>query len=86
MATTLGPIIKQLEEKQRRIYPVAVGEAVIFRDNTNAEVSEDTMDTIFGWNRNYISFVTVDSENYVEWNPALDPDFIVDVDVDPEEL
>ncbi len=39
--------IKQLKKKGNSFYPVTVGEAVIFKDNTNAEVREQEMEEIF---------------------------------------
>jgi hypothetical protein len=41
--------IKQLKEKKTDeiFYPVTVGEAVIFEDRTNADLSEVSMDNIF---------------------------------------
>lgn len=49
--------IKQLKEKKTNetFYPVTVGEAVIYEDRTNADLSEVSMDNIFDWNRNYIN-------------------------------
>lgn len=59
--------IKQLKEKKTDeiFYPVTVGEAVIYQDRTNADLSEVTMDSIFDWNRNYIDLIPTKSNNYV---------------------
>ena len=57
--------IKQLKEKNIGIYPVTVGEAVIFKDNTDAEIEEREMDDIFKWNRNYINLIETESDNYM---------------------
>ena len=58
--------IKQLKEKKTDeiFYPVTVGEAVIFEDRTNADLSEVSMDNIFNWNRNYID-LTPTLGNYI---------------------
>ena len=40
--------IKQLEDKNIGFYPLTVGEAVIFKDGTNSEVTEAQMIQIFG--------------------------------------
>lgn len=57
--------IKQLVEKEQVFYPVTVGQAVIFEDETNAEITEPQMDQIFGWSRNYIEFTSIDNDNYI---------------------
>jgi len=57
--------IKQLGKAGVGFYPVTVGQAVIFLDGTNAEVTEPQMDLIFGWNRNYISLTSTESDNYL---------------------
>lgn len=57
--------IKQLKEKNVGFYPLTVGEAVIFLDGTNAEVTEPMMDLIFNWNRNYINLTPIESDNYL---------------------
>lgn len=57
--------IRQLKQQNVEFYPVTVGEAVIFKDGTNAEVTEQQMDLIFNWNRNYISLTSVESSNYL---------------------
>ena len=59
--------LKQLKQHDEIFYPITVGEAVIFKDSTNAEVSEQEMEQIFGWSGNYFSiFPTDDSDNYLE--------------------
>ena len=57
--------IKQLNKAGVDFYPVAVGQGTIFLDGTNAEVTEPQMDLIFGWNRNYISLTSTESDNYL---------------------
>lgn len=57
--------IKQLKEKNVAFYPLTVGQAVVFEDGTNAEITEPQMDLIFGWSRNYISLTSIESDNYV---------------------
>lgn len=58
--------IKQLKEQNVGFYPLTVGEAVIFLDGTNAEVTEAQMDLIFGWSRNSFSLSLTDSDNFIE--------------------
>lgn len=59
--------LKQLKQHDEIFYPITVGEAVIFKDSTNAEVSEQEMEQIFGWSGNYVILhVTNDSDNYLE--------------------
>lgn len=58
--------IKQLKQHDEIFYPVTVGEAVIFEDSTNAEVSEEDMNRIFNFNRNYITLTSTDeTDNYL---------------------
>ena len=57
--------IKQLKDKGASFYPLTVGQAVVFEDGTNAEITEPQMDLIFGWSRNYISLTSIESDNYV---------------------
>jgi len=57
--------IKQLKEKSVKFYPLTVGQAVVFEDGTNAEITEEQMDLIFGWNRNYISLTTYEPDNTI---------------------
>lgn len=58
--------IKQLKEKNVGFYPLTVGEAVIFLDGTNAEVTEAKMDEIFNWSRNAFYLTLTDTDNYLE--------------------
>lgn len=58
--------IKQLKQHDEIFYPVTVGQAVIFEDDsTNADISEPQMDLIFNWNRNYINLTPTETDNYV---------------------
>lgn len=58
--------LKQLKQHDEIFYPITVGEAVIFKDSTNAEVSEQEMEEIFDWSGNWIEFTkTQDSDNYI---------------------
>ena len=57
--------IKQLKEKNVGFYPLTVGEAVIFLDGTNAEVTEAKMDQIFDWSRNSFSLTKTSTDNYI---------------------
>ena len=58
--------LKQLKQHDEIFYPITVGEAVIFKDSTNAEVSELEMEDIFGWSANYIVLNRTDeTDNYV---------------------
>lgn len=59
--------IKQLKQHEEIFYPITVGEAVIFEDSTNAEVSELEMEEIFKWSGNYFVLIdTTDTDNYLE--------------------
>lgn len=59
--------LKQLKQHDEIFYPITVGEAVIFKDSTNAEVSEQEMEEIFGWSGNYFILTeTNESDNYLE--------------------
>lgn len=58
--------LKQLKQHDEIFYPITVGEAVIFKDSTNAEVSEQEMEDIFGWSANYIVLNrTNETDNYI---------------------
>lgn len=58
--------LKQLRELEGIFYPVTVGEGVIFKDGTNAEITEPQMDLIFDWTRNYAELTsTDDTDNYI---------------------
>lgn len=57
--------IKQLKEKNVGFYPLTVGEAVIFLDGTNAEVTDAKMDEIFNWSRNAIYLTPRETDNYI---------------------
>lgn len=70
--------IKQLKQHDEIFYPITTGEAVIFKDHTNAEVSEQEMEEIFDWSGNYLelhsteetdNYITVEkiNEQYDEW-------------------
>ena len=43
--------IKQLKEKNIVFYPLTSGQAVVFEDGTNTEVTENQMNQIFNWTR-----------------------------------
>ena len=59
--------LKQLKQHDEIFYPITVGEAVIFKDGTDAEISEQEMNEIFGYNRNWINLVsTEDTDNFIE--------------------
>ena len=58
--------LKQLKQHDEIFYPITVGEAVIFKDSTNAEISEQEMEEIFGWSANYIVLErTNETDNYI---------------------
>lgn len=65
--------IKQLKEKNVGFYPLTVGEAVIFLDGTNAEVTETKMDEIFDWSRNAFYLTLTDTDNYLEVTASVEP-------------
>lgn len=63
--------LKQLKQHDEIFYPITVGEAVIFKDSTNAEVSEQEMEDIFGWSGNYfILSKTAETDNYLDINSS----------------
>lgn len=64
--------IKQLKEKNVGFYPLTVGEAVIFLDGTNAEVTEAKMDEIFDWSRNAFYLTLTDTDNYLEVTASVE--------------
>ena len=71
--------IKQLKKKGISFYPLTVGEAVIFKDSTNAEVSEQEMEEIFGWSGNYMILSRTDeTDNYIEltYNDEWDDEYL----------
>lgn len=43
--------IKRLKEKDVVFYPLTSGQAVVFEDGTNTEVTENQMNQIFNWTR-----------------------------------
>ncbi len=58
--------IKQLKQHDEIFYPITTGEAVIFKDHTNAEVSEQEMEEIFDWSGNYLDlYSTEETDNYL---------------------
>lgn len=58
--------IKQLKQHDEIFYPITTGEAVIFKDHTNAEVSEQEMEEIFDWSGNYLELhSTEETDNYL---------------------
>jgi hypothetical protein len=54
--------LKQLKQHDEIFYPITVGEAVIFKDSTNAEVSEQEMEEIENVQQN----VKYKKQQYVE--------------------
>lgn len=69
--------LKQLKQHEEIFYPVTVGQAVIFEDDsTSAKVTDEEMDEIFDWDRNGIELVPIEIENsnFIEF--TIDPSTI----------